>query len=48
MPDGNAVVQAYQRSATLERRRRVMQAWAAFPAGGAEANVVPITRGRRA
>jgi integrase len=44
---GNAVVQAYQRSSMLERRRPVMQAWArhlegeakgkvvAFPAGGA-------------
>ena len=27
---GNAVVQAYQRSSMLERRRPVMQAWAAF------------------
>jgi integrase len=45
---GNAVVQAYQRSAMLERRRPVMQAWALFLAGGAEANVVPISSGRRA
>jgi hypothetical protein len=38
------VVQAYQRSAMLERRRPVMQVWAAFLAGGAEANVVPLKR----
>jgi integrase len=41
---GSSVVQAYQRSAMLERRRPVMQAWAAFLAGGAEANVVPFKR----
>ena len=27
---GNAVVQAYQRSSMLERRRPIMQAWADF------------------
>jgi integrase len=44
---GNAVVQAYQRSAMLERRRPVMQAWASFLAGEGEGNVVPISSGRR-
>jgi integrase len=34
---GNAVVQAYQRSSMLERRRPVMQAWASFLTGEAEA-----------
>jgi chaperonin GroEL (HSP60 family) len=37
-------VQAYQRSAMLERRTPVMQAWASFVAAGAEANVVPLKR----
>jgi integrase len=41
---GNAVVQAYQRSSMLDRRRPVMQAWTSFLAGGAEANVVPLKR----
>ena len=45
---GNAVVQAYQRSSMLERRRPIMQAWAEFLDGGAaSAKVVPIARGRR-
>jgi hypothetical protein len=42
------VVQAYQRSAMLERRSPVMQAWAFFLAGVAEANEVPISSSRRA
>jgi hypothetical protein len=39
---GNSVVQAYQRSSMLERRRPLMQAWADFVCGKANANVVPI------
>jgi hypothetical protein len=39
---------AYNRAAMVERRRPVMQAWASFLVGGAEANVVPISSGRRA
>jgi hypothetical protein len=41
---GSAVVQAYQRSSMLERRRPVLAAWAAFLTGEADANVVPIKR----
>ena len=43
---GNAVVQAYQRSSMLERRRPMMDAWASFPSGEADANVVALS-GRR-
>jgi integrase len=43
---GNAVVQAYQRSSMLDRRRPVMQAWASFLTGEVDANVVPLA-GRR-
>jgi hypothetical protein len=42
------MVVARQRSAMLGRRRPVMQAWAAFLAGGADAKVVPIAAGRKA
>jgi len=42
---GNAVVQAYQRSSMLERRRPVLQAWAKFVCGDADSNVVPMKRG---
>jgi hypothetical protein len=44
---GNAVVQAYQRSSMLERRRPVMQAWASFLTGEAEASKVVALNGRR-
>src|SRR5271157_1722601 len=47
---GNSVVQAYQRSSMLERRRPVMQAWASFLLPGKDdkddAKVVPLS-GRR-
>jgi integrase len=43
---GNSVVQAYQRSDLLERRRPVLQAWAQFLEGEAKAKVVSIA-GRR-
>ncbi len=43
---GNAVVQAYQRSSMLERRRPIMQEWASFLTGEADAKVVPWS-GRR-
>jgi hypothetical protein len=39
---GNAVVQAYQRSSMLERRRPIMSAWASFLSGEADDNVVPL------
>jgi integrase len=39
---GNAGVQAYQRSAMLERRRPVMQAWAAYLSGDSSGKVVAI------
>ena len=42
---GNAVVQAYQRSSMLERRRPVMQAWSDFVTGKTSANVVALKRG---
>ena len=45
---GNAVVQAYQRSSMLERRRPIMQEWASFLTGEADAGkVVPVVVGRR-
>jgi integrase len=45
---GNAVVQAYQRSSMLERRRPIMQAWADFLTDLTAAKVVSIgSRGRR-
>jgi hypothetical protein len=44
---GNAVVQGYQRSSMLERRRPIiMQAWASFLIGEADAKVVALN-GRR-
>jgi hypothetical protein len=43
---GNAVVQAYQRSSMLERRRPIMQNWASFLTGKDAANVVALS-GRR-
>jgi hypothetical protein len=43
---GNAVVQAYQRSSMLERRRPVMKAWASFLTGEADPKVVALS-GRR-
>jgi integrase len=42
---GNAVVQAYQRSSMLERRRPIMSAWSAFVTGADADNVVPVERG---
>jgi integrase len=39
---GNAVVQAYQRSSMLERRRPIMSAWADFVTGKTADNVVPL------
>jgi integrase len=46
---GNAVVQAYQRSSMLERRRPVMQAWASFLTDKAEAaKIVSIGERRKA
>lgn len=38
---GNSVVQAYQRSSVLERRRPLMQSWSDFVTG-ANSNVVPF------
>ena len=39
---GNAVVQAYQRSSMLERRRPVLAAWAQFVTSSDASNVIPI------
>ncbi len=44
---GNAVVQAYQRSSMLERRRPIMQAWASFLTGKTAAKVVSIGSRRK-
>jgi hypothetical protein len=44
---GNAVARSHQRSSMLERRRPVMQAWASFPSGEAEASKVVALNGRR-
>ena len=41
---GNAVVQAYQRSSMLERRRPIMNAWADHVTGKTSDNVVPMRR----
>ena len=44
---GNGVVQAYQRSSLLERRRPVMQAWADFVAGKTESGAAVVSIGSR-
>ena len=44
---GNAVVQAYQRSSMLERRRPIMSAWAQFLSGANADKVAPIVPLRR-
>jgi integrase len=44
---GNAVVQAYQRSSMLERRRPIMAAWANYVTGQADDNVVPFKQAAR-
>jgi integrase len=44
---GNAVVQAYQRSKMLERRRPIMQRWAAFLNGEAEADAKVVSMADR-
>jgi integrase len=44
---GSSVVQAYQRSAMLERRRPAMQAWANYLSEEPSAKVVPITAGQK-
>jgi integrase len=41
---GNAVVQAYQRSSMLERRRPLMTAWAKFLTGETGDNVIELRR----
>jgi integrase len=43
----SSVVEAYQRSAMLERRRPVMQAWANYLSEEPSAKVVPITAGQK-
>ena len=43
---GNAVVQAYQRSSMLERRRPIMLAWADYVTGSDASNVVPLRAAR--
>jgi hypothetical protein len=39
---GSSVVQAYQRSSMLERRRPLMQSWSDFVTGNASDNVVAL------
>jgi integrase len=41
---GNAVEQAYRRGDALEKRRGLMDAWAAFLDGSSGANVVPLRK----
>ena len=41
---GSAVVQAYQRSSMLERRRPIMSAWADFVTGKTNDNVIELRR----
>jgi integrase len=45
---GNSVIQAYQRSSMLERRRPLMQAWSDFVTGKDNAKVIQIKRRVRA
>lgn len=44
---GDATEQAYRRSDALERRRRLMEEWAAYLEGQKTGNVVPITAARK-
>ena len=44
---GNGVVQAYQRSSLLERRRPVMQRWADFVGGKTESGAAVVSIGSR-
>jgi integrase len=39
---GNAVVQGYQRSSMLERRRPLIQSWSEFLTGETGAKVIPL------
>jgi hypothetical protein len=41
---GDAAKVAYNRAEMVERRRVVMQAWAAFLAGKPDANVIPLPK----
>lgn len=43
---GNEVERAYRRSDALEKRRKMMQAWADFCHSAPSAKVIPMTRGR--
>jgi hypothetical protein len=43
---GDAVEQAYRRADGLEKRRKLMQAWATFCSTTATGDVVSIGRGR--
>ena len=44
---GNAVVQAYQRSSMLERRRPVLSMWANYVTGSNADNALPLRAGRQ-
>ena len=44
---GNAVVQAYQRSSMLERRRPVLAAWSDYVTGETDSSVVPLRAARQ-
>ena len=41
---GNAVVQGYQRSSMIERRRPIMIAWANYICGSDAGNVIELRR----
>ncbi|MDX8445330.1 tyrosine-type recombinase/integrase [Mesorhizobium captivum] len=45
---GDKAEQAYRRGTALERRRKLMTAWAGFLASGATADVIPLAERRRA
>nr|WP_114184667.1 site-specific integrase [Microvirga aerophila] len=44
---GDAVERAYRRGDALEKRRRLMDAWAGFLGQGSGANIVPLNAGAR-
>ena len=41
---GNAVEQAYRRSRAIDKRRQLMEAWAAFCLPSGSSNVLPMKR----
>ena len=41
---GNAVEQAYRRSRAIDKRRQLMEAWAAFCLPSGNSNILPMKR----